>query len=127
MRRVCQHPWKVSVAVDRVRLNARKDSATICCHHLSSKRSLIVSELTHPLTCTHGRPSLAALSLLRALHSARVEVLLSADHDRGGQLVKEAVRSACPDAHDWLATERGVYEEERLTAMLRDLARVTPL
>ena len=78
---------------------------------------------SHPLVCTYGRPSLAALSLLRALHSAGVEVLLSADHDRGGQLVKEAVRSACPDAQDWLATEPGVYAEERLPAMLRDLAR----
>ena len=94
---VCENPSVVETAADRLGAGCR------------------------PLVCTFGRPSLAAVTVLRALHSAGVEIRLSADDDRGGELVRAAVRTACPNALDWLAAGGGTFEEERIEGMLADL------
>ncbi len=94
---VCENPSVIETAADRLGTRSR------------------------PLICTYGRPSLAALSLLRSLHDAGVQVHVSTDHDRGGELVRGAVRTACPGARDWVMSAGGTYEEERLAGMLQDL------
>lgn len=83
-----------------------------------------LGEQCRPLLCTFGRPSLAATIVLRALHSAGLEVRVSADNDRGGELVRTAVRAACPDALDWIVDGGGFFEEERIDGMLADLKQV---
>jgi len=94
---VCENPSVVETAADRIGAGCR------------------------PLVCTFGRPSLAAITVLRALHVAGVEVRLSADDDRGGELIRAAVRTACPNARDWIAPGGGTFEEERIEGMLADL------
>ena len=94
---VCENPSVVESAADRIGQHCR------------------------PLVCTFGRPSLAAVTVLRALHSAGVEVRVSADDDRGGELVRAAVRAACPHALDWIVDGGGFFEEERIEGMLADL------
>jgi len=94
---VCENPSVVETAADRIGTGCR------------------------PLVCTFGRPSLAAITVLRALHAAGVEVRLSADDDRGGELIRAAVRTACPNALDWIAPGGGTFEEERIEGMLADL------
>ena len=93
---VCENPSVVEIAADR--LGAR----------------------SAPLICTYGRPSLAAIELLRMVHRAGVPVVLSSDRDRGGELIRSAVLRACPDALDWVSGPE-VYEEERLDRLLHDL------
>lgn len=94
---VCENPSVVETAADRMGAGSR------------------------PLLCTFGRPSLAAITVLRALHAAGVEVRVSTDDDRGGELVRAAVRTACPNALDWIAAGGGTFEEERIEGMLADL------
>ncbi|WP_295699676.1 TIGR02679 domain-containing protein [Lapillicoccus sp.] len=94
---VCENPSVVETAADRMGAGSR------------------------PLLCTFGRPSLAAITVLRALHAAGVEVRVSADDDRGGELVRAAVLTACPNALDWIAAGGGTFEEERIEGMLADL------
>ncbi len=94
---VCENPSVVETAADRIGAQCR------------------------PLLCTFGRPSLAAVTVLRALHSAGLEVRVSADDDRGGELVRAVVRTACPDALEWIVEGGGFFEEERIEGMLADL------
>lgn len=77
---------------------------------------------THPLICTFGRPSLAALRLLDAARSAGVTIWVRADDDATGRDIVAGLLRAYPQARTWRMEPGGaVYEEERLPELLADL------
>lgn len=81
-----------------------------------------------PLVCLYGRPSSAAWSVLSAVAAGGSRVLLSTDRDvAGAQIAVEVTafigRTYGPaQVSPWLPSEDGVFEEERLVALLADLA-----
>ncbi len=81
------------------------------------------------LVCTYGRPSGAALRLLRGLHDAGVPLLLRADDDRAGQAIVAGLLRALPDAGLWRYDRRTetpvdsrLYEEQLVTELIGDLS-----
>jgi hypothetical protein len=78
-----------------------------------------------PLVCTYGRPSTAAHTLLTRLHAAGVQLLVSADRDTVGEQIVSELLATYRSAERWLPDVAGLYEEERLPALLNDLERAT--
>lgn len=74
-----------------------------------------------PLVCTYGRPSLAARALLTALAAAGAQVLVTADRDDAGRAIVAGLLADVPEAREWLPDAEGLYEENRLPALLNDL------
>jgi uncharacterized protein (TIGR02679 family) len=81
-----------------------------------------------PLVCTFGRPSTAALTLLRGLHTEGVELMVRADEDETGRGIVAQLRSLAPTATPWRfpagpdALEPEIrYEEDLLEQLLEDL------
>jgi hypothetical protein len=74
-----------------------------------------------PLVCTYGRPSQAAWTLLRGLAASGVQLLVTADRDAAGRRFLSDLL-ALPGASAWLPAVAGVYEEDRLEALLADLS-----
>jgi hypothetical protein len=60
-----------------------------------------LSESSHPLVCTNGRPSAAALRLLTGLTEGGTSIHVRADDDDVGQAMVATVLSAIPDAKLW--------------------------
>lgn len=81
-----------------------------------------------PLVCLYGRPSAAAWEVLSAIADTATPILLSTDRDKAGEqiaaeIIAELERSHGPGAvTPWLPSVAGTFEEERLRAMLSDLA-----
>jgi len=73
------------------------------------------------LLCTYGRPSTAAWALLRALRQGGAGFLVSADRDDAGRSIAAELLVQLPEASAWLPQAAGLYEEERLSALLDDL------
>ena len=73
------------------------------------------------LLCTYGRPSTAAWALLRALRQGGADFLVSADRDDTGNSIAAELLVQLPEARPWLPQAAGLYEEERLSALLDDL------
>jgi uncharacterized protein (TIGR02679 family) len=82
---------------------------------------------SHPLVCTNGRPSAAALRLLTGLAESGTSIHIRADDDDAGQAIVATVRRAIPDAKLWRFEARppGLprYEEQDLLLLLGDLHR----
>jgi uncharacterized protein (TIGR02679 family) len=80
-----------------------------------------------PLICLYGRPSSAAWDVLEAVVRAGGRLAVSADRDTAGtQIADEVSRSyPAPGVESWLPNAPGLYEEQRLSAMLADLAEYT--
>ncbi|MGM9473452.1 TIGR02679 domain-containing protein [Pseudarthrobacter sp. YS3] len=80
-----------------------------------------------PLVCLYGRPSSAAWSVLSAIVAGGARILLSTDRDVAGEQIAAEVsaligrRFGPARVSPWLPSENGVFEEERLTALLADL------
>lgn len=96
--RVCENPSVVEAAADRLGVRCR------------------------PLMCTYGQTSVAGVALLRMLHAAGAELLISADRDLRGTAISGGLLSQLPGARPWLPEVPGLYEEDRLDALLADLA-----
>lgn len=76
---------------------------------------------THPLICTFGRPSAAALHLLGTI-GPRTAIRVQADADATGRSIVEAILADHPTATPWRMPETGVvYEEELVEELLVDL------
>lgn len=75
-----------------------------------------------PLVCTYGRPSTAAWLLLNALHAAGAQLLVSADRDVAGRSIQADLLERFPGSLPWLPEAEGLYEEERLPALLHEMA-----
>lgn len=77
-----------------------------------------------PLVCLYGRPSSAAWDVLDAVVAAGGRLLISGDRDAAGRQIVAGVADAypvgCVDA--WLPEVDGLYEEQRLSALLTDLS-----
>jgi uncharacterized protein (TIGR02679 family) len=95
--RVCENPAVVEAAADELSAGAP------------------------PLVCTYGRPSLAARALLTALAEAGAQVLVTADRDDAGCAILAGLLADVPEAREWLPDAEGMYEENRLRALLEDL------
>ncbi|MFC9351715.1 TIGR02679 domain-containing protein [Arthrobacter sp. NPDC057013] len=79
-----------------------------------------------PLVCLYGRPSSAAWSVLSAVAAEGAQILLSTDRDVAGDQIATEVEARIgrrygPLVSPWLPSEDGIFEEERLTALLTDL------
>lgn len=74
-----------------------------------------------PLLCTYGRPSLAARALLTALTRAGARLLITADRDAAGNSILSGLLAEFPSAVEWLPDTAGMYEENRLFALLKDM------
>lgn len=80
---------------------------------------------THPLVCTFGRPSQAALRLLDAARDAGAAIWVRADDDATGRGIVAALCRAYPQARTWrMDPGPWVYEEERLADLLADLRKL---
>lgn len=77
-----------------------------------------------PLVCLYGRPSVAAWAVLDAVAAAGGVLRVSTDRDAAGNQIAAEVlaRFGAERVVPWLAEADGVYEEERLEALLGDLA-----
>lgn len=81
-----------------------------------------------PLVCLYGRPSSAAWAVLFAVVAGGARILLSTDRDvAGGQIAAEVAavigrRYGRGRVSSWLPTAKGVFEEQRMDALLNDLA-----
>lgn len=95
--RVCENPAVIEAAADKLSVGAL------------------------PLVCTYGRPSLAARALLTALAAAGAQVLVTADRDDAGRAILAGLLADVPEAREWLPDAEGLYEENRLGALLDDL------
>lgn len=73
-----------------------------------------------PLTCTYGRPSGAAWTLLRGLVAAGAAIVVSGDRDQAGQSISRDLIAGLPGASAWLPQAAGRYEEDRLPELLAD-------
>jgi uncharacterized protein (TIGR02679 family) len=86
-----------------------------------------LGEYSHPLVCTNGRPSAAALRLLTGLAESGAAIHVRADDDAAGQAIVATVRRAIPDAELWRFEARPTdlprYEEQDLPLLLHDLRR----
>lgn len=80
-----------------------------------------------PLICLYGRPSSAAWDVLEAVVRAGGRLAVSTDRDTAGtQILDEVFRSyPAQGVERWLPDAPGLYEEQRLSAMLADLAEHT--
>lgn len=96
--RVCENPSVVEAAADRLGASCL------------------------PLVCTYGQPSTAAGLLLAGLGDGH-DVAVSGDRDSTGAAITASLLAAVPGARAWLPDVDGVFEEERLDALLADLAR----
>ena len=80
---------------------------------------------SHPLICTNGRPSAAAVRLLTRLAETGASLHIRADDDTVGQEIVKALRSSIPGTQLWRYAQRHPatprYEEQDLEALLRDL------
>ncbi len=80
---------------------------------------------SHPLICTFGRPSAAALHLLSAVGASTV-IKVQADSDATGRAIVEAIVAQYPSAVPWRMPGSGtVYEEELVNDLVRDLDPAT--
>ncbi len=95
--RVCENPSIVETAADRL---------GVACP---------------PLVCTYGRPSTAAWMLLERLSLSGTRFLISADRDNAGEGIARELLTRLPGAVPWLPDVPGLYEEDRLPALLSDL------
>lgn len=95
--RVCENPAVIEAAADKLSAGAL------------------------PLVCTYGRPSLAARALLTALAAAGAQILVTADRDDAGRAILAGLLADVPEAREWLPDAEGLYEENRLPALLNDL------
>lgn len=86
---------------------------------------------SHPLICTNGRPSAAAVRLLNRLAETGTSLHIRADDDTVGQEIVKALCSSIPSAQLWRYAQRPPatprYEEQDLEALLRDLDSRQPL
>jgi len=86
---------------------------------------------SHPLICTNGRPSAAAVRLLTQLAETGASLHIRADDDTVGQEIVKALRSSIPSAQLWRYAQRPPttprYEEQDLEALLHDLDSRQPL
>ena len=57
---------------------------------------------SHPLICTNGRPSAAAVRLLTRLAETGTSLHIRADDDTAGQEIVKALRSSVPTTHLWI-------------------------
>ncbi len=74
-----------------------------------------------PLICTFGRPSAAALQLLKAIGSDTV-IKVQADADATGRAIVDALIASHHTAVPWRMPETGVvYEEQLVDELLIDL------
>jgi uncharacterized protein (TIGR02679 family) len=96
--RVCENPSVIEAAADRLSARAR------------------------PLVCTFGQVSVTCLTLLQALSSAGADLLVSGDRDAPGLVITAGILRQVPGARPWLPDVPGLYEEDRLTALVADLA-----
>ncbi len=81
---------------------------------------------SHPLICTFGRPSAAALQLLEAVGPQTV-IRVQADSDATGRAIVAAIIADNPTATPWRMPESGVvYEEELVDDLMRDLDPRSP-
>jgi uncharacterized protein (TIGR02679 family) len=82
---------------------------------------------THPLICTSGRPSAAAIRLLGFLAAAGATVHVRADDDTVGQEIVTGLSASISTARPWRYELRPPtvprYEEQDLEALLHDLDR----
>lgn len=102
--RVCENPTVVQAAADA---------------YAASSAALV---------CTYGRPSGAALVLLRGLAAAGVAMDVRADDDRAGQSIVAQLRADLPNTELWQYEQRSIgngdavtYEEELLDRLVSDL------
>lgn len=95
--RVCENPAVVEAAADRLGVACR------------------------PVVCTFGRPSGAAWALLDGLAAAGVRLLVTGDRDDAGRSITVELLDRLPGAREWRPEVAGVYEEDRLPALLADL------
>jgi len=81
----------------------------------------------HPLICTTGRPSAAAVRLLSCLAAAGTTLHIRADDDSVGQEIVAGLCASMPTARLWRYEVRPPmvprYEEQDLESLLRDLDR----
>ena len=78
-----------------------------------------------PLICTFGRPSLAAIRLLRAL-AGTASMRIRADSDPAGWGIVDTMIAAVPSATLWrMAPTSLAYEEELIEVLLGDLSGAT--
>lgn len=94
--RVCENPAVVEAAADEL------------------------GRASAPLVCTYGRPSAAAMTLLGRLAEQGWRLLVSADRDLAGRQIA-AELLALRGAQPWCPDVVGLYEEDRLTALVADL------
>jgi Protein of unknown function C-terminus (DUF2399) len=80
---------------------------------------------SHPLICTNGRPSAAAVRLLNGLAETATSLHFRTDDDTAGQEIVKALRSSIPSAqlsrYDQRPPATSRYEEQGLAALLADL------
>jgi uncharacterized protein (TIGR02679 family) len=86
---------------------------------------------SHPLICTNGRPSAAAVRLLGRLAETGTSLHIRADDDTAGQEIVKALRSSIPSTQLWRYDQRPPgtprYEEQDLKALLTDLDSHPPM
>lgn len=81
-----------------------------------------------PLVCLYGRPSGAAWEVISAAAAAGARLLVSTDRDVAGRQIAAEVTGALGArfgpgcVSPWLPDVEGMFEEERLDALLADLA-----
>ena len=76
-----------------------------------------------PLVCTYGKPSLAALTLLRALNRCGARLCVRADNDTTGRAIVPSILALCPGAVTWRFDETSpTFEEQLVDDLLADLA-----
>lgn len=96
--RVCENPSVVEAAADRLGARSR------------------------PLVCTYGQVSATCLTLLQALRRSGADLLVTGDRDGPGLVITAGILRQVPGALPWLPGVPGVYEEDRLAALVMDLA-----
>lgn len=81
----------------------------------------VLGVASHPLICTFGRPSAAALQLLEAV-GPTTEIRVQADADATGRAIVDGIIAEYPTAVSWRMPETGVvYEEELVDDLVSDL------
>lgn len=81
-----------------------------------------------PLVCLYGRPSSAAWDVLEAVVQAGGRLAVSTDRDLAGTQIADEVSRSYPasSVNSWLPAIEGLYEEQRLAALLSDLVAPQP-
>ncbi|MEO7587871.1 MAG: TIGR02679 domain-containing protein [Arachnia sp.] len=86
----------------------------------------VLGASAQPLICTFGRPSAAALQLLRSVGS-HTALLVQADSDATGRAIVDSLVAGHPNANPWRMPTSGVqYEEEIVDELLSDLRPPPP-